>query len=158
MELNVRRAAAGDVEALSNLLEQVLEVHHAGRPDIFKGGCRKYTDEELLSLIENDDRPIFVGEDEHKKVIGYGFCIFRQHTQSNILTDIKTLYIDDLCVDKSVRGRGAGRVIFEHIKDFAKEHGCYNMTLNVWACNEAALKFYHKMGLKVQKQEMEALL
>lgn len=158
MELKVKRAQICDLEAIKLLLEQVLEIHHKGRPDIFKSGCRKYNDEELAVLIADDNRPIFVAVDSNEKVLGYVFCVFKQQLDSHILTDIKTLYIDDLCVDESARGQGVGKVIFDYIKNFAKEQGCYNLTLNVWACNEGALKFYQKMGLQIQKQEMEALL
>ena len=45
--------------------------------------------------------------------------------------DIKTLYIDDLCVDENVRGKSIGKQLFEHVKSYAKEIECYNITLNV---------------------------
>lgn len=41
----IRRATAADIPQIDELLRQVLEVHHAGRPDLFKGGVKKYTDE-----------------------------------------------------------------------------------------------------------------
>ena len=57
-------------------------------------------------------------------MLGYAFCIFlRPH--SHILTDICTLYIDDLCVDAAQRGRGVGRALFEFVKAFARRSGCY---------------------------------
>lgn len=152
----IRRAEFWDMEKIKDLLNQVLDVHHNGRPDLFKGNCRKYTDEELMDIIADDSRPIFVAED--KGVVGYCFCVFQQHIDNNILTDIKTLYIDDLCVDKNARGSGVGRTLYEHVIKFAKESGCYNVTLNVWACNESAMKFYEKCGLSVQKIGMEKIL
>lgn len=42
--------------------------------------------------------------------------------------------------------------------DFAKTINCYNVTLNVWADNKNALKFYENIGLKVQKICMEKIL
>lgn len=45
--MTIRRATAADIPQIDELLRQVLEVHHAGRPDLFKGGVKKYTDEEL---------------------------------------------------------------------------------------------------------------
>ena len=39
----IRRAEKKDIESINNLLMQVLEVHHKGRPDLFKGGTKKYT-------------------------------------------------------------------------------------------------------------------
>ncbi len=156
--MNIRRATERDIPGLNRLLEQVLMVHHVGRPDLFKSGAKKYTDEELKGILTDDSRPIFVGVDEREEVMGYAFCIFQQHIGSHILTDIKTLYIDDLCVDESLRGQHIGRQLYEHVVQFAKDSGCYNVTLNVWSCNESALRFYEKCGLKPQKVGMEIIL
>ena len=156
--MTVRRAKNTDLEKINDLLCQVLEVHHHGRPDIFKANTKKYTDEELLAIIADDTRPIFVAVDECDTVLGYAFCVFIRHENSNILTDIKTLYIDDLCVDESRRGLHIGRVLYDHVVEFAKASGCYNLTLNVWACNESALGFYQKLGLTPQKIGMEKIL
>lgn len=147
-----------DMEGLDRLLLQVLTIHHNGRPDLFKSDTKKYTDEELAEIIRDDSRPIFVAADENERVLGYAFCVFQQHVNNNILTDIKTLYIDDLCVDETCRGEHIGQKLYEYVLDFAKSGGCYNVTLNVWACNESARKFYESRGLAVQKIGMEKIL
>ena len=154
--MNIRRANIKDMERIKDLLNQVLTVHHNGRPDLFKANCRKYTDSELEELIKDDARPIFVAEDN--EVMGYAFCVIKETKNNNILTDIKTLYIDDLCVYENIRGKHVGTALFEYVKDYAKEIGCYNVTLNVWACNESAQKFYEKQGLKPQKTTLETIL
>ncbi|MBO5347819.1 MAG: GNAT family N-acetyltransferase [Lachnospiraceae bacterium] len=156
--MNIRRAKTTDMNGINKLLEQVLMVHHNGRPDLFKSGAKKYTDEELTLIIADDMKPIFVAVDEQEKVMGYAFCLFQQHLNNNILTDIKTLYIDDLCVDENLRGMHIGRQLYDYVLVFAKEQGCYNLTLNVWSCNESAVKFYEKCGLVPQKVGMEKIL
>ena len=154
----IRRAKQTDMNGINKLLYQVLMVHHNGRPDIFRANVKKYTDEELLDIIADDERPIFVGVNERNEVLGYAFCIFEDHKDSHVLTDIKSLYIDDLCVDEDKRGMHIGKRLYEYVLAFAKEQGCYNVTLNVWSCNESAMKFYESMGLKPQKVGMEAIL
>jgi len=154
----IRRATTTDLEGINKLLMQVLMVHHCGRPDLFKPNAKKYTDEELVAIIADDTSPIFVGVNEENEVLGYAFCKFIQHTDNNILTDIKTLYIDDLCVDEEKRGIHIGKQLYEHVLTFAKESRCYNVTLNVWSCNESAMKFYEKCGLVPQKIGMEKIL
>ena len=154
----IRRANTGDMPGINKLLEQVLMVHHNGRPDLFKCGTRKYTDEELVEILQDDSRPVFVAVNEENTVLGYAFCVFQQHLNNNILTDVKTLYIDDLCVDEDLRGQGIGKVIYEYVVDYARQQGCYNVTLNVWSCNPAAMKFYEKCGLVPQKVGMEKIL
>lgn len=155
--MEIVRADNRHISGINSLLCQVLEVHHKGRPDLFKGGVKKYTDEELTEILADDERPIFVAV-EDDNVLGYAFCVFIRHENDNILTDIKTLYIDDLCVDESIRGKGTGKALYEYVLKFAKEKGCYNVTLNVWSCNPGAMRFYEKMGLTPQKIGMEKIL
>ena len=156
--MEIRRASGEDMQGINKLLCQVLMVHHNGRPDLFKAGAKKYTDEELLQIIADDSRPIFVAVDESNAVLGYAFCIFQQHLCNNSLTDVKTLYIDDLCVDEEKRGMHIGKTLYEYVVRFAKQSGCYNLTLNVWSCNEGAMRFYQKCGLVPQKVGMEFIL
>ena len=156
--MHIRRALAKDSDRINVLLLQVAAVHHDGRPDLFKNGTKKYTDEELLAIIEDDDRPILVACDDEDNVLGYAFCIFQQHLHDNILTDIKTLYIDDLCVDERSRGHHVGSTLYRYVLDFARQSGCHNVTLNVWACNPKAQAFYERMGLTPYYIGMEQVL
>ncbi len=156
--MEIRRAKEQDMDGINDLLMQVCLVHHRGRPDLFKYGAKKYTDDQLRELIKDDQRPIFTAVDENGKVLGYAFCIFQQHLHNNILTDIKTLYIDDLCVDEKIRGQHIGKSLYEYVLSFAREQKCYNVTLNVWSLNESAMKFYQACGLVPQKVGMEVIL
>lgn len=156
--MEIRRAKETDMAGIEKLLLQVLMVHHKGRPDLFKAGASKYTEEELKAIIKDDTRPILVAVNEENQVMGYAFCVFQQHLNNNILTDIKTLYIDDLCVDETIRGQHIGKCLYEAVIAFAREQECYNVTLNVWSLNEAAMKFYESCGLRPQKVGMEIIL
>ena len=156
--MKVRMAQEKDIARIHSLLAQVAMVHHKGRPDLFKPGKSKYTDEELKALLQDSNRPILAAVDDNDCMQGYAFCIFRQYKDHNIMTDIKTLYIHDLCVDETMRGKHIGRLLYNAALDYAREHGCYNLTLNVWSCNESAMKFYESCGLKPQKVGMEVIL
>ena len=156
--MQIRRAKNTDMDGLNKLLMQVLMVHHNGRPYLFKANAKKYTDEQLAELIKDDTKPIFVCVDEAEQVLGYAFCVWQQHVNNEILTDIKTLYIDDLCVDEERRGRHIGKSLYEHVLAYAKENKFYNVTLNVWSLNESAMKFYEACGLVPQKVGMEHIL
>ena len=146
--MTVRFACEKDIPQMDSLLYQVERVHQQGRPDLFKEGAKKYTDNELKAMLKDKTKPIFAAVDENDVMKGYAFCVFQEHKGDNVLTDIKTLYIDDLCVDENCRGQHIGSVLYEAVKKFAKEQGCYNVTLNVWECNPSARKFYEKAGLK----------
>lgn len=112
---------------------------------------------QLERIIVDEQKPIFVAE-HNGKVKGYAFCIFKQNLESKSVTNIKTLYIDDLCVDEDTRGMHIGTKLYNHVIDFARKSSCYNVTLNVWAGNDGAMKFYERIGFKVQKIGMETIL
>ena len=157
MSYLVRRAVEKDIPSLMELLKQVNKVHYDGRPDLFKLET-KYSPDELSKIIADDDTPVFVCENEDGKILGHGFCVMQRPENTRLLTDILTLYIDDICVDESARGMHVGEAIYEHIIEYARSKGCYNVTLNVWSCNPGAMKFYEKMGLVPYKVGMEKIL
>ena len=153
---NVRRAEIKDTARIIELLHQVNMVHHRLRPDLFKPYTTKYDEKELQTLMQDDSNPIFVFE--QGEVIGHAFCQVTEVHNHQLLEDIKTLYIDDICVDKAARGQHVGKALYEHVCQYARQIGCRNVTLNVWEGNDAAMGFYRSMGMKVQKMGMEILL
>lgn len=154
--INIRKANKNDIDSLAKLLLEVQKVHSLARPDLFIAGTRKYTDKELENILLDDTKPIFVA-DINGNISGYAFCIVSCPT-SHTLQPIKNLYIDDLCVDENYRGKHIGTKLYNYVIEYAKSINCYNVTLNVWADNKEAVKFYEKIGLKIQKIGMEKIL
>lgn len=153
----IRRAEIKDIPGINNLLAQVLLVHHKGRPDLFKEIGQKYTEDQLKELIAKTEDPIFVYEDEGK-ILGHCFCQTLERPEGPSVFALKTLYIDDLCVDENERGKHIGKSLYEYTKSFAKKNGYYNVTLHAWECNPNAVEFYRHLGLKTQSYTMEEIL
>ncbi len=159
--MQIRRACERDLPGVDRLLSQVLTVHADGRPDLFRAGTRKYTDEELLRIFADDERPVFVAVEEGTagdEVLGHAFCELQDLRGSHNMQPILSLYIDDICVDERSRGRHVGTALYQHVIAFARELGCHNVTLNVWECNPGARRFYEAMGMSVQKTCLEQVL
>ena len=150
----IRKAKKTDINRILALLHQVNMVHYAIRPDLFKPHTTKYDAHELEALFDDESRPVFVF-DEGDGVLGYAFCQVSEVRGDLLLCDNRTLYIDDICVDETARGRHIGKSLFEYVRNYAQTIGCHNVTLNVWEGNDAALSFYRNMGMKVQKTTME---
>ena len=136
MAITIRRAESRDLDKTLKLLGEVLELHAKIRPDIFISGTTKYTREELQAIFANDQTPVF----------------------STNMKDFSTLFIDDLCVDENCRGQHVGTLLFDYVKQYARDNGCYDVTLNVWEGNDNARRFYEKMGMFVKETQMEILL
>ncbi len=154
----IRRAQKKDLEAIDRLLYQVLAIHEEIRPDIFIAGTKKYTDEELMSIFENKQTPVFVYTDDKDEVLGYCFCQMQQIKGIANMHDRKTLYIDDLCVDGAARGQHVGKQLYDYVIQYARQQGCDNVTLHVWQGNDGARAFYEAMGFGIQKTLMEKVL
>lgn len=152
----VRRANKNDISRIIQLLHQVDMVHHEIRPDLFKPNTTKYDEQQLEALLDDDSKPVFVFD--NGEVLGHAFCMITEARNDKLLQDIKTLYIDDICVDEKARGNHVGKALYEYVCDYAKSIGCNHITLNVWEGNDPALSFYRNMGMKVQKTTMEIKL
>lgn len=155
--MEIRFAEIEDVPGILALLKQVGQVHHEGRPDIFRAGAQKYGASQVIAMLNKPGNPIFVAVDADK-VLGYCFCFTKKHEKDPVIADFSELYIDDLCVDETSRGNHIGKSLYETACRYAKQTGCRSVTLNVWSCNESALRFYEKLGMKPQKIGMEQIL
>ncbi len=152
----VKFAEEKDLDGILELLKQVNLVHQKIRPDLFKIGT-KYTKEDLKLILKDESKKIFVYVDNNK-VLGHAFINILEETNANLFHIHKTIYIDDICVDENARGKHVGKSLYEAVLKYAKELGCYNITLNVWAGNDSAYKFYEKLGFKEYKKAMEVII
>lgn len=155
--MEIRFAKMSDVPAILELLRQVGQIHHRGRPDIFRSGAQKYSASEVIALLDDPENPIFIAA-EGDTVLGYAFCQMVTHEKDPVMTDRTELYLDDLCVDESTRGMGVGKALYAAVKQYAAQRKCHSLFLNVWSCNERAYEFYVNLGLTPRKTYMEALL
>ncbi len=153
----IRRAEDRDIPGILDLLMQVLNIHAAGRPDLFIPDTTKYSEAELREIFRDDSKAVFVAE-EDSRVAGYAFTELRGRQHSENMTDIRTLFVDDLCVDEALRGKRIGHRLFGYLKEYAREKGIYHITLNVWSFNAPAAAFYEKEGMKPMETVMELIL
>ena len=154
--MEIRFAENRDIPGMIDLLQQVGEVHHKIRPDLFRSGAQKYDEKDLEALLQDRDRPIFIADDG--VVAGYCFCVLKDSRGSSVLTDRVEVYIDDLCVEENRRGQGIAKALYRHVCDWAGKQGCAFVTLNVWCGNNGAMAFYEKMGMTPRSVTMEIKL
>lgn len=155
--MEIRFAEIRDIPGMIALLQQVGDVHHKIRPDIFRPGAQKYDETGLKAILADETKPIFVAVDG-ETVAGYCFCVLKDYRGSGVQTDRVEVYIDDLCVDENRRGGGVATALYRHVTDYAKGLGCAFISLNVWCGNEGAMKFYEKMGLTPRHIMLEMAL
>ena len=154
MDFIIRRAQPQDAPDLERLLQQILNLHQAARPEVFKPGAQKYSLEQILELIENEQNPVFVAL-VSGQVAAYAICKHISYENHAVFKPHKKLYLDDFCVDETRRGLGIGTKLFDFLKGYTKEQGYAYLELNVWEFNQNAVDFYTKARLRTGKRLME---
>ncbi|MBE6741257.1 MAG: GNAT family N-acetyltransferase [Ruminococcaceae bacterium] len=154
----IRKAENRDAKRIVEMLSQVLELHAEIRPDIFLSGTTKYNEEEIIKILNTENKLTYVAVGEDDIAVGYAMCILKNTFQNSNMNPFKILYIDDICVDWAARGQHIGTQLFEYVKQQAKALECYEITLNVWEGNSAAAAFYNNMGMKPKRTEMELII
>lgn len=155
--MDIRLAQPQDVPGILALLRQIGDVHHKGRPDLFRANAQKYSASQILAILDSVTNPIYVAV-AGQKVLGCGFCKIRTHFHDPVIADHTTLYIDDICVDADYRRRHIATALYQKMLGYAQLHSCHNVTLNVWSCNPIGIKFCESLGFKPQNVGMEAPL
>ena len=154
----IRKANTSDYKGIERLLVEVNNLHQKLRPDIFVENAVKYNENQFDEMISNDSTPVFVAVDGNGNIMGHMFCEMRDFSKLHVFKDFKSLFIDDLCVEKCARGQGVGKALYEFAIGYARENGCYDVTLNVWEGNNSARAFYEKMGMFVKETQMKYIL
>lgn len=85
----------------------------------------------------------FVAEKD-ENIIGLSLYYWRYSTWKG-----KRLYLEDIIVTESERGRGAGKLLFDRTMEKALEEHCTGMMWQVLDWNEPAINFYKKYGTKL---------
>lgn len=158
MQATIRHATAHDLEGLNRLLHQVQNVHADGRPDLFRHGGKKYTDDALRDILANPETPVFVAVNAAEDVLGYAFCAEECIAESTSRQPIRDFYLDDLCIEETCRGTGLGKQLYAFVRKYAKAQGFDRITLHVWSCNPRAEGFYRHLGMQPYYTAMEDIL
>lgn len=102
-----------------------------------------------VEMLERDGfgpQPVygfFVAEDG-KNIIGLSLYYWRYSTWKG-----KRLWLEDIVVTQSERGRGVGKQLFERTVKFAFDEKSAGMMWQVLDWNEPAINFYKKYGAKI---------
>lgn len=155
MDITIRSATAEDRIRIRPLQKEIADLHHKGRPDMFRAEPRYFTDAEFAERLNDPKHTVLIAETKEKEVVGYAFGWIISYKNHSTYIDFNSFYIDDICVLKSYQRKGIGRKLFECCKEEAKKHGCKMLDLGVWAFNKDAIAFYKSSGMTYRTHRME---
>lgn len=102
------------------------------------------TKDSLSGIIQNRNTSLFVVEKDNDYPGMLTLVTIR------IPTGIRCI-IEDVVVDKQLRGLGAGRALMEKAIQRAKEMGCENINLTSGPARIAANVLYKKLGFEIRE-------
>ena len=156
MDITVRPAKKEDHPAVERLLRQIAQLHANLLPEIFRPASQKYDAQQFAAMLGDPNAPILVAQDEHGEVLGYAILQVKIVGENYpVLLPRTFLYLDDLCVDVDARGQGIGSLLMQGVRELAKSRGIEKIELNVWECNEGAMRFYERLGFTTQRRGLE---
>ncbi|MCL2530674.1 MAG: GNAT family N-acetyltransferase [Oscillospiraceae bacterium] len=152
MSWKIRPAKAEDYHAVARVQQQVAQLHHNWRPDVYCP-AKQYDKTRYEELLVNPDTPIFVAEQDGQV---QGYAMLRVITPQNpVMVQRSYAHVEDLCVDETCRKQGVGEALMRAVEDFARQRKLDAIELGVWECNKAARKFYERLGYTTQRRGLE---
>lgn len=70
------------------------------------------------------------------------------HPDSDYFTGHPRAYVDILVVASKAEGLGVGRALMQHVEGWARQRGCIEVVLDVFAGNAGAIAFYERGGYR----------
>lgn len=155
MNINIRSAVLKDCEGIRPIQKEIADLHHNGRPDLFKNEPRYFTREAFEKRLSDPKHSVFIAETDKGDIVGYAFAWVVSYRNHCVYVDFDRFYIDDICVLKAYQRQGIGTLLFEQCKREAREKKCRMIDLGVWAFNKDAISFYKSCSMTEREIRME---
>lgn len=147
MVISIRKAEKKDCERLLQLIRELADYEKApGEVTV------------TLEHFEESgfgEKPVwwaFVAEFD-ERVEGFALYYIRYSTWKG-----QCIYLEDFLVTEKLRGRGAGKLLFDRVIAAAKEKGISRIVWQVLEWNEPALNFYRKYNAVLDPEWVNGIL
>ncbi len=149
----VRELKETDFDDLRELMHQIHALHVENRPDIYNDVDP--LSREYFEFLQNDTNTIALVYDLNSSVVAYCIATLKEPSKNPLLKERKVGVIDALCVDKKIRNKGFGKLVFNEMILKLKTRNITNLELTVWSFNESAVSFYESMDMSFRSYVME---
>jgi len=151
-DIEIRNANLADMDTLLEFEQQVIAAERPFNDDI-KNELISYYD--LEELIASDKAEVLVAE-MNNKLVGSGYA--KILSSKPYMKHTHHAYLGFMYVEPAYRGKGINKLILNSLKEWSKDKGVFNFSLDVYAENQPAIRAYEKAGFKSNLIEMTALL
>lgn len=156
VSFEIRGAVRQDFNDICNLAIQVHDLHLKNRPDVYVDVDNSMLENYLDGVYNDTQNKLFVVENTDSNEL-VAFCIIKMMTTQSIplLIQRRFALIENFCVKSGNRGKGIGKLLFQHTVNYAREQGASSLELVVWEFNQDAIRFYDSMGMTTRNRKME---
>ena len=145
-EILIREAVTADAGSLSSLNDDVQRMHARAHPHLFKSpGDDAFAVEYLRKALADESTAVYIasiqGED-----IGYVNARIVDQPQNPFMKATKCIYIGQISVRPGHRRKGVATKLIEAVKSLAASEKIDTITLDTWAFNEDARRFFESQG------------
>ncbi|HJD35400.1 MAG TPA: GNAT family N-acetyltransferase [Candidatus Blautia ornithocaccae] len=145
--MEIRDMESKDYPEIDRLMKELHELHVKGRPDLYTELEHPYSREEFEKIVSEPEIIAILAEE---KSVVIGLCIGTLRKKSGMV-EMKTMYIEDLIVDRNFRGKGIASQLYEEMEERGRNTGAKRLDLMVWEFNSDAKRFYEKQGMRPQR-------
>ena len=149
--MEIRDMESKDYPEIDRLMKELHELHVKGRPDLYTELEHPYSREEFEKIVSDPEIIAILAEE---KSVVIGLCIGTLRKKSGMV-EMKTMYIEDLIVDRNFRGKGIASQLYEEMEERGRNTGAKRLDLMVWEFNSDARRFYEKQGMRPQRHIYE---
>lgn len=155
MPVTLRSAHPREHEALCALFQELDELHHRVRPDIFRPPTSASRPQAFLeATIAGPQSTILVAADAQDQLLGLA-TLFVHTVAATIVRDARCFVeLDNLVVAAQARRHGVGRLLVQGAIDWTRGKGIPALDLSVWAFNAQARAFYKALGFETATERL----
>ncbi|HEY1047732.1 MAG TPA: GNAT family N-acetyltransferase [Bacteroidia bacterium] len=139
--IQIRPANIEDVTSIHELILELAVFEKAPNEVI--------TSPESLAIDGFGPKPLFICfvAEYDSKIVGMSLCYIRFSTWKG-----SVLYLEDLIVTESYRGKGIGKALFQYTLNYSKSNGFQRLSWQVLEWNQPAIDFYKTFGANLDAE------
>ncbi|PRX27989.1 ribosomal protein S18 acetylase RimI-like enzyme [Orenia metallireducens] len=102
----------------------------------------------LKKILKDDEHIIYVAQLASGEIAGWIHAYLYKLFYADLMAEI-----GGIVVDKLNRRKGIGKELMRYVESWAKEKGCYTVSLRSNVLREKAHLFYQQIGYKNEKEQ-----
>ncbi len=147
MQVTIRKAGSGDYGACARLVSEIHALHAEHEPWLFRipDDGRVWTEEDYHAMTTEPGSVVLLAE-VGGAVVGFAQLVLRQAPDLAMFVPRITCSVESIGVTAAWQGQGIGRQLMAAVETWARENQADDLSLSVHEFNQAAMRFYRRLG------------